>query len=389
MIQDDDSAQKEEGRFPWHLGIYDAHCHPTDEIASIDKIPRMRTRALAIMATREQDQELTACFAEKLGSRPDHEDERYLIPAFGWHPWFSHQIYDDSSSGLIATFSKDSHYKQIITPLPADEKFIASLPEPRSLSSLLQKMRTNLEKYPTALVGEIGLDRAFRIPGLEMLDQHEANPALTPGGRGGRRLSPYRVDMKHQQRVLTAQLNLAGEMQRAVSVHGVAAHGLLHATLTQTWHGHERPLPSKREKSPRTNITGIHDGDDRCKLAEHFSSTLAPNAYPPRICLHSFSGHLDTLRLYLHPSIPAIIFFSFSRLVNFNSPYDKAFDVIKAVPDDKILAESDFHSAGDEMDGLIEDIVRTICHIKGWSLEQGVKQLALNWKHFIFGKASS
>ena len=384
--------------FPWHLGVYDAHCHPTDTVPSIDKITDMKTRALTIMATRGQDQSLVANVMDKVGMTTDtlnclktmsngHKDRAYVVPSFGWHPWFSHQIFDDlgAEEAMEKSINKYKHYKKVITPSPDDGDFIDSLPTPRSLSALLDQTRSYLKQYPFALVGEIGLDRAFRIPGLEMVrNAQERDPSLTPGGREGRPLSPYRVDMDHQRRILTAQLNLAGELQRAVSVHGVAAHGIVYETLRSTWSGYEKPVLSRRQKKRRASVDAAHEGED--DQEDQQTDQSGPNPFPPRICLHSYSGPADTLRRYLHPSTPSVIFFSFSRLVNFSSSTpSKAIDVIKAVPDDRILAESDLHAAGEEMDDLMEEIIRTICDIKEWSLEDGVKQLASNWIHFIFG----
>ena len=37
------------------------------------------------------------------------------------------------------------------------------------------------------------------------------------------------------------------------------------------------------------------------------------------------------------------------------------------------------------MDIRLEDIVRRICKIKGWGLDEGVKKLGQNWKAFVFG----
>lgn len=120
-----------------------------------------------------------------------------------------------------------------------------------------------------------------------------------------------------------------------------------------------------------------------------FPSRVNTDHANQRMCLHSYSGPPDTLRQYLDPSIPTVIFFSFSRLVNFSSPTsNKAIDVIKSVPADRILVESDLHAAGERMDDLLEDIIRTICEIKNWSLEAGVKQLGTNWLHYAFGKAT-
>lgn len=379
--------------FPWHLGVFDAHCHPTDTLPSFDNIAGMKTRALTIMATRAQDQRLVADFADKLAitapilaiesTSGSDKPEGHVVPAFGWHPWFSHQIVVDETDDIPDKFN---HYRSAISPSPEDDDFIASLPDPQPLSALLNQTRTYLETYPYAIVGEIGLDRAFRIPENEMADNgYERDPALTPGGREGRRLSPYRVDMQHQRRVLKAQLTIAGEMQRAVSVHGVAAHGAVFETLQDTWRGHERQILSKRERKRRASFDAAHHGGVKPEADETRSGSRDPKPFPPRICLHSYSGPADTLRQYLHPSVPAIMFFSFSRLVNFSSTSSKAVAAIQAVPDDRILAESDLHAAGEKMDDLLEDIIRKICQIKGWTLEEGVKRLRANWVYYIFG----
>ncbi len=75
--------------------------------------------------------------------------------------------------------------------------------------------------------------------------------------------------------------------------------------------------------------------------------------------------------------------------MNFSSRSQKAVDAIKVVPDDRILIESDLHSAGNEMDRLLEEIARLVCEIKGWSLIEGVERLAGNWRRFVFGEQSA
>lgn len=401
-------AQKQtdmkESEFPWQLGVFDAHCHPTDIASSINLIPSMKAKALTIMATRGQDQEVVAQFADTYGVSKTSMSQLYdvqesdsrtpcqIVPSFGWHPWFSHQLYDDkplinpAGQNISSETFKIAHYKSVLEPSPEDEAFLQSLPAPQPLSEYLSQTRSRLERYPFALIGEIGLDRAFRVPDHREESSSAGDPALTPGTRDGKRLTPYRVSMNHQRCILKAQLNLAGELYRAVSVHGVAAHGIVFETLRDTWRGYENVVYSKREKKRRSSVADAHRNEDEAGMGDQASDTEKSKPFPPRICLHSYSGPSEPLKQYLHPSVPATIFFSFSHVINFSPATSKAIDVIQAIPDDRILVESDVHRAGELMDDLLEQMVRRICQLKKWTLEEGVRQLASNWLCFVFGE---
>ncbi|KAL1624107.1 Cut9-interacting protein scn1 [Diplodia seriata] len=357
-------------------------------MSAVPVVPQMKAKALTVMATRAQDQQLVADVADRLGvPSPDVDSwrpEERLLPCFGWHPWFSHQMFSEDMSPGKKTLDDDAkilHYKKVLSPPPEDHDFILSLPDPRPFSDFLEETRRFLRRYPLALVGEIGLDKSFRIPAAWLPEAHEnRDGSLTPGGREGRGLTPHVVAMDHQKKILTAQLNLAGEMGRAVSVHGVQAHGVLFETVRATWKGHERKPMSKRERKKR-GVTAEEAEEDAN------ADDGSPKPFPPRICLHSYSGHPSTLPQYFDSSVPADVFISFSTAINYS---DRAAQTtsksIKAVPDDRILVESDLHIAGEPMDEHLEDIVRKVCEIKGWSLEEGTRKLRQNWERFAFGR---
>lgn len=388
--------------FPWDIGVFDAHCHPTDAMSSLAAIPNMSARVLTVMSTRAQDQDIIPSVASSQGiESPDAlttTSSRRILPAFGWHPWFSHHLYDDTLPPEKATSTpstdrssgKVTHYKSVLTPSP-DEPFIASLPDPIPLSTYLPQLRSRLEAHPLALVGEVGLDKGFRLPVPWTDAEHsQRDDGLTPGGREGRWLSPHRVSLPHQTGVLLAQLRLAGELGRACSVHGVQAHGALFDALRSLWRGYEREVVPKRKQklvAKGAEDWGDDGSDDGGEGNAEGRLEVAAKPFPPRICLHSFSGPVQVLKQYLHPSIPAKIFFSFSVAINLSTEggAGKFPDVVRACPDNRILVESDLHEAGERMDAMLEDMYRRVCKIKGWGLKEGVERIARNYEEYVFG----
>ncbi|KAF2787355.1 Metallo-dependent hydrolase [Melanomma pulvis-pyrius CBS 109.77] len=395
--------------FPWQLGIYDAHCHPTDTMSSIQSMPNMKTRVLTVMATRVQDQELVASIAESYGVRSSKAGlwsrEECIIPCFGWHPWFAHQMYissesdsdiQEQDSGVLQGEEKIKHYSKVFRKDAASEEdrcLFLSLPDPMPFSNFLAQTRTYLEKYPYALVGEIGLDRGIRIPEPETIEHKvQDGEGLTPGSREGRKLTSLRPDPQHQKQIFKMQLQLAAELGRAVSIHGVQAHGMLFETVKELFQGHERKVPSKRERKKMAQDQSQNQGlgGDPDHLRSQQTQEPNPPPYPPRICLHSYSGDFSNLTRYLKPDVPLEVFASFSTAVNLSDTLDGETpenfrDLIKRIPDHLLLVESDLHIAGEDMDRGMEDILRRICRIKGWELEEGVKVLGANWKRFVFG----
>ncbi|PYH43302.1 TatD family hydrolase [Aspergillus saccharolyticus JOP 1030-1] len=388
---------KHNDEFPWHLGVYDAHCHPTDTMSSLQTIPQMKATTLTVMATRGEDQDLVLETAQSFSKKENAfsgTGPGSVLPCFGWHPWFSHQIIDDitdsaQSADLSPDDRKTQHYKKTLTPAPGED-FIASLPDLKPLSQLIEETRSRLRACPNALVGEVGLDRAFRLPNAWTQDeQQKRDENMTPGSREGRTLSPHRVQLNHQKAILEAQLRLAGELGRPVSVHSVQAHGAVFDLFKKLWSGYEKKQVSRREKRRQQNESDTavdSDAEVNPQQPDQAKAHENPLPFPPRICMHSYSGPVEPLKQFLHPSNPSVVYFSFSAVINFSNPSSqKVMDVIKSLPDDRILIESDLHTAGPQMDELLEQISRQICKLRGWTLEAGVQQFADNWKHFVYG----
>jgi len=85
---------------------------------------------------------------------------------------------------------------------------LSDLPEPIPLEHILRDLRHNLEGSPTAMLGEVGLDRAARIP----VNCSTTSPV---------ELSSFMVPLEHQLIILEAQVDLAVELGRNISMHSV------------------------------------------------------------------------------------------------------------------------------------------------------------------------
>ena len=129
----------------------------------------------------------------------------------GYHPWWAHQI------ALTKPESKRKHYESLLlSPSPSEEdlaifeKVLENQPEPRLFDDVLSEVRRNLLDFPNALLGEVGLDRAVRIP-----YDYDATPRI---------LSPFTIPFEHQLKIFEVQVELAVELKRNVSMHSVKAH---------------------------------------------------------------------------------------------------------------------------------------------------------------------
>ena len=140
-----------------------------------------------------------------------------------FHPWYYHEISLENQPP-----PKEDHYRALFlskdSGLKWKEEFHAILrvlPEPKSLDEILASLRSNLLAHPKAMLGEVGLDRSFRIA-------YQPYPSPPP-----RKLSPFSTPIDHQLAILEAQIDLAVELKRNISMHSVTAQQITLDLLQQ------------------------------------------------------------------------------------------------------------------------------------------------------------
>lgn len=269
-----------------------------------------------------------------------------VIPCLGVHPWYSHLFSTDSND-------KKEHYNSVFQakdPIPDD--FLASLPDPQNYEDYFADLRRKLNEAKSkgpVMVGEIGIDKLFRVPWSGFFGKLAERLGL----------SPFKVSMQHQQRLFWKQLDIAAQCQVPISVHCVKAHGGLYDLIIGF-------LKQKR-------------------------------GLIPSICLHSYTGSVDQAKMWLSKKTKNTlgntkVFFSFSNVIN--TPSDEKSqcsfeELIELLPQDSILIETDYPITmfyGEKKEKSHEDelrgILKAICAIKGWSLEEGESILYDNWTSF-------
>ncbi|KAJ1665216.1 Cut9-interacting protein scn1 [Coemansia sp. RSA 1813] len=117
-------------------------------------------------------------------------------------------------------------------------------------------------------------------------------------------------------------------------------------------------------------------------LVDVLKEAEAQGMLPPRIMLHSYSGSPDMLRQILFKGqLGKHIYISFSWFVNGRNE-QKSRECIAAVPEDRLLIESDLHDAKSAFSAL-EHIIRLVASARGWALEEACCRLAANSRAFF------
>jgi Tat protein secretion system quality control protein TatD with DNase activity len=240
--------------------------------------------------------------------------------------------------------SIDTHYKSVLSSKQSQEvdEMIQTLPTPFEYDTWYPNLRQHLLDHPHAVVGEVGIDRSAR---------------LLPGGAidwRGQKPTSVQTSVEHQLAILDIQLKLARELNRGVSVHCVQGQGhLLGYLQTQAKQFSGRQLK-------------------KFKVPPHIL----------RMCLHSFGGAPATIEQFM--GLKGFeTFVSFSVVINARLiPAKKLVELIKAVPEDRLLIESDLNTPVG-MDQCMVEITKIVAEARGWSIKQVVDITHKNWLRFV------
>ena len=354
--------------------LVDTHCHPTDDPSQWSedvsllsrKIADARVGKIVAMSTSFRDQSLVAELAEL------HPDK--IVPCFGHHPWFVHTI-----SLSHPAPSKEEHYSQIFGPLTAGselEEIMPELSEPRSLQDVLGELRSNLDRFSHAMLGEVGIDRAFRIPrkrwsyepaqeasnGTRNADAKECcvqdgakeKDVAAPPAADKPKLTKLKTPIEHQLAVVKAQIAIAVELGRNVSFHSVQAAG--------------KTVELMKE------LCMVHNGGFSLGIRDI------------NISFHSCTMDANVVKTLQKTHANAYIGFS----TPINHRHSNHRDILAASDPNRILPESDWHSA-EGLASRVWQATRLIGEIHVNPDEDpdafGTRQLEANWKRFVRNRA--
>jgi Tat protein secretion system quality control protein TatD with DNase activity len=239
---------------------------------------------MAIMSTHPRDFDRVFELSQELPiARPGVK----IVPAFGVHPWFLHELTEQSweTSGDLPCWILDM-----------EERLVAT---------------------PNSIVGEIGLDGFHFDP--------ETRELVSP--------------LEKQAVAFRLQMELAGRLERNVSVHTVQCMGLLMDTLAQL----------------RKNGKKL----------------------PPKIYFHAFGGKMGTVDQLLALCGRAIgnVYFGFAPIVNFRAP--KTAELVRKIGIERLLLETDHEDAALVPQSMKEGI-RFMADALECSTEQLVERTTMN-----------
>ncbi|EJS44148.1 YMR262W [Saccharomyces arboricola H-6] len=260
--------------------LVDAHCHVvTDpENTHCGDAEGFRGMLRCVMSSNPYDWSNL----KQMTSNSVRKDD--IRVGFGVHPWYSHLFY------VGASRNKLSHYQDVLEYKDKDQfdNLVRVLPEPIDLEGYIAG---EFDDALVSVVGEVGLDKLFRLP---------TNGFYVQGEKA--RLTSVKVRISHQEAVFRRFCRLATHAGIPISIHDVKCHGKLNDICNEEL----LPCPSVK------------------------------------ICLHSYTGSTETLLGQWLKKFPSDrVFVSLSKWINFKDP-EEGKALVRSLPPNCILTETDF-----------------------------------------------
>ena len=260
--------------------LVDAHCHiitdPNDTLGGDDGASHGMLRC--VMSSNPYDWNKL----KKMAGNSRRKDG--LCVGFGVHPWYSHLFYVGDRCDKV------SHYQDVLE-YKNEEQFaslVQVLPDPLDLEEYIDR---EFNDTLVSVIGEVGLDKLFRLPANGFYMQNEKA-----------RLTTVKVKLSHQEIVFRRFCRLARHTSKSISIHDVKCHG---------------------------------------KLNDICNEELLPY-HSVKICLHSYTGSKETLLGQWLKKFPSDrIFVSLSKWINFKNP-EEGDDLVRSLPPACILTETDY-----------------------------------------------
>ncbi|KAG2235294.1 TatD family [Thamnidium elegans] len=316
--------------------VCDAHCHAHDDIENLQDISQLKTGHITLMGVRQDDWDTVS----KVAKECNEKEPNKCIPSFGIHPWFCHFLMMPEENDI------QQHYQRILTSKDTQElqdmlETLSQLPT-FTFDTWYNNLRQHLLDHPNALVGEIGVDRAAKLLPGGSIKWHGVKP------------TSVQCSIEHQMSIFDIQCKLARELNRGISVHCVQGQGHLFNYLKA----------QSNQFSTR-----------KLKLLKEIPNTL-------RMCLHSYGGAPGSIKQFLELK-GFCVYVSFSVGINARmTPPLKLQELIRTVPEDRLLIESDLDSPK-LIDNCMVDIIKIVAEARQWSITKVVEITHQNWIQFI------
>ena len=296
---------------PSRLLPFDAHNHihmgPSEPIVAVvnKEVPsEPLLSGVAIMSTHPKDYPTVSELQESL---PKACPGLRVVPCFGVHPWWLHELTEEDWKPIPIVPTESIHDLPVsgigaaaaAATTTTTTKTGERTTRPAWVVRLEERIRTN----PLSIVGEIGLDGFHFDP----------------------KTGDLTSSIEEQVKAFELMMGVAVRQDRPVSIHAVQSFGPLMESLSRL-----------KKKKNKKNKNGL--------------------GLPPKMYFHAFGGKEGTVDQLtaLCGRKQGSVYFGFAPVVNFRS--NKTFKVIRKVGLNRLVLETDHEDAGLVLHSMEEGI---------------------------------